>query len=289
MRCCSRWLPMGRIWPSGRGASEIEAGFSIPSVMPCLVCNAFWICPPSRSQEMSTCPAFRHRIRALPSGSWFPRVTKRMASFTCPAVRAGIPSRPTTARGTARGHTVNQRPSFQSRLHIASRLIPACCIKAARTKRRWVRGVSPVAAPDSEGVVLEGVGRGGSVRQLFLVFLGSGFGGGARYLLGGWFIHNFGVAFPVGTVAINAIGSFLVGLIMHLSLSTTLISSDLRLTLTTGVLGGFTTYSTFNYETISLFQQGAALLGALNLLVTVVLCLIAGAAGLLLGRWWVPV
>jgi fluoride exporter len=136
--------------------------------------------------------------------------------------------------------------------------------------------------------VLEGVGQGGSVRQLFLVFLGSGLGGGARYLLGGWLIDNLGVAFPFATVAINAIGSFLIGLIMHLSLNTALISSDLRLTLTTGVLGGFTTYSTFNYETISLFQQGAALLGALNLLVTVILCLIAGAAGLLLGRWWVP-
>jgi fluoride exporter len=121
------------------------------------------------------------------------------------------------------------------------------------------------------------------------VFLGSGLGGGARYLLGGWLIHNLGVAFPFATVAINAIGSFLIGVIMHLSLNTTLISSDLRLTLTTGVLGGFTTYSTFNYETISLFQQGAALLAALNLLVTVILCLIAGAAGLLLGRWWVPV
>jgi len=127
------------------------------------------------------------------------------------------------------------------------------------------------------------------VRQLFLVVLGSGFGGGARYVLGGWFIHNLGVAFPFGTVSINAIGSFLIGLIMHLSLNTTLISSDLRLTLTTGVLGGFTTYSTFSYETISLFQQGATLLGVLNLLVTVILCLIAGAAGLLLGRWWVPV
>ncbi len=127
------------------------------------------------------------------------------------------------------------------------------------------------------------------MRQLFLVIVGSGLGGGARYLLGGWFIQNFGVAFPFATVAINAIGSFLIGLIMHLSLNTVLISSDLRLTLTTGVLGGFTTYSTFNYETISLFQQGAALLGTLNLLVTVILCLIAGGAGLLLGRWWVPI
>ena len=67
------------------------------------------------------------------------------------------------------------------------------------------------------------------MRQLFLVALGSGFGGGARYLLGGWFIHNLGDAFPFGTIAINAIGSFLIGLIMHLSLNTNWISRDRRL------------------------------------------------------------
>ena len=127
------------------------------------------------------------------------------------------------------------------------------------------------------------------MRQLLLVILGSGFGGGARYLLGGWIIRNLGIAFPVATVAINATGSLLIGLIMQLSLNTGLISSDLRLTLTTGVLGGFTTYSTFNYETISLFQQGAVLLAALNVVVTVMLCLACGVAGLMFGRWWTAI
>src|SRR6266851_2891586 len=94
---------------------------------------------------MSTCPAFRHRIRALPSGWWFLRATKRMASFTCPAVRAGIPSRPTTSRGTARGHTANRRPSFQSRLRIASHLTPACRIKAIRTKRSRRLGAATIS------------------------------------------------------------------------------------------------------------------------------------------------
>jgi len=127
------------------------------------------------------------------------------------------------------------------------------------------------------------------VKQLFLVVLGSGVGGGARYLVAGWFIQSFGVRFPFGTIAINAIGSLLIGVIMHLGLSTNLIGADMRIALTTGVLGGFTTYSTFNYETISFFQQGALLLGTLNIAVTVVVCLFAGGGGLLLGRWLVAI
>ena len=123
------------------------------------------------------------------------------------------------------------------------------------------------------------------MKQLFLVVLGSGLGGGARYLVAGWFIKAFGVSFPFGTVAINTIGSLLIGLIMEVALNTNLISGDMRVALTTGVLGGFTTYSTFNYETISLLQQGAILLGTLNIVVTVLLCLLAGVIGSLLGRW----
>jgi fluoride exporter len=122
------------------------------------------------------------------------------------------------------------------------------------------------------------------VRRLLIVMLGGGFGSGARYLLGGWIAQAAGSAFPYGTIAVNAIGSFLIAAIMYLSLTANLIGPELRLALTTGVMGGFTTYSTFNYESISLFQQGAWLLGALNIAVTVVLCLAAGAAGLLVAR-----
>ena len=127
------------------------------------------------------------------------------------------------------------------------------------------------------------------MKQLLCVVLGSGLGGGARYIAAGWFIRSFGIRFPFGTVAINALGSLLIGLIMHVGLTTNLIGADMRVALTTGVLGGFTTYSTFNYETMSFFQQGALLLGLLNILATVVLCLIAGAIGLLLGRWLVAI
>ena len=127
------------------------------------------------------------------------------------------------------------------------------------------------------------------MKHLWLVVVGSGLGGGARYLLAGWFVDRFGAVFPLGTIAINAIGSLLIGLIMHIGLNTSLISAEMRLMLTTGIMGGFTTYSTFNYETISFFQQGAVLLGMLNILVTVIICLFAGAGGLLLGRWLVPI
>ncbi len=127
------------------------------------------------------------------------------------------------------------------------------------------------------------------MKQLFLVVVGSAIGGGARYLVAGWFVQRFGIAFPIGTIAINALGSLLIGLIMHVGLNTDLISAEMRITLTTGVMGGFTTYSTFNYETISFVQQGALLLGLLNILATVVVCLLAGAGGLLLGRWLVPI
>ena len=66
------------------------------------------------------------------------------------------------------------------------------------------------------------------------------------------------------------------------------ISADTRLALTTGVMGGFTTYSTFNYETVAFWQQGGWLFGSLNIAVTVVLCLAAGGLGLWVGRWIAP-
>src|SRR5215213_5585291 len=107
---------------------------------------------------------------------------------------------------------------------------------------------------------------------------------GARYLLSGWLLRAAGAAFPWGTLAVNVLGSFLLGLLMEVSLTTDLLPPTLRLALATGVLGGFTTYSTFNYETLRFFQEDAWLLGFLNLGATVAACLIAGALGLLSGR-----
>jgi len=123
------------------------------------------------------------------------------------------------------------------------------------------------------------------MRRLLLVALCGGLGSGARYLLGGWIDRAIGSAFPYGTIAINAIGSFLIAVIMYLSLRANLIGPDLRLALATGVMGGFTTYSSFNYETLALLQRGAWLEGALNVAATVLLCLLAGGLGLALARW----
>jgi CrcB protein len=110
------------------------------------------------------------------------------------------------------------------------------------------------------------------------ICLGGAAGTGARYLMSGW-VQRLGGTFPYGTLAVNVLGSFLLGVIMRVALTTELLSPTPRLALTVGVLGGFTTYSTFNYETLQYFQDGAWLFAFLNILTTVLGCLIAGAIG----------
>lgn len=118
------------------------------------------------------------------------------------------------------------------------------------------------------------------MEKMFLVFLGSGLGGGARYLLATWLPKVWAGAFPLATLIVNASGSFLLAAIIELALSTSWVGPNTRLFLATGVMGGFTTYSTFNYETLHAFHEGARGLAALYLLGTVVGCLAAGALGM---------
>jgi CrcB protein len=123
------------------------------------------------------------------------------------------------------------------------------------------------------------------VYRLVLVFVGSGVGGALRYLFGGWAQRAFGSAFPLGTLGVNVVGSFLITIIMHLGLERGAISAEVRILLTTGVMGGLTTYSTFNYETMRFFQERAVGMGLFNIGVTVAACLIAAAAATALCRW----
>jgi CrcB protein len=134
--------------------------------------------------------------------------------------------------------------------------------------------MTPTYTQDSKGIMA----------RLLWICLGGAIGTGARYLLSGWLLRTAGPGFPYGTLAVNALGSFALGLIMQIALSTESFPPALRLVLATGVMGGFTTYSTFNYETLQLFQEGAWLLGLANLGVTVAACLAAGVLGLWLGR-----
>jgi CrcB protein len=126
------------------------------------------------------------------------------------------------------------------------------------------------------------------MERLLWVCLGSALGGGARYLVSQAAASLLGPAFPYGTLIVNVVGSYLIGLIMHVGLNSTLISPTLRIFLTTGVMGGLTTYSTFNYETLRLAVDGDWHLGALNMAATVVVCLAAGILGLATGQALVP-
>jgi fluoride exporter len=120
--------------------------------------------------------------------------------------------------------------------------------------------------------------------RLAWVCLGSALGGGARYLISLAALRLLGASFPFGTLTVNVLGSYLISLIMHVGIETTAISPIVRLFLTTGVMGGLTTYSTFNYETLQLANEGDWRLAIGNLIATVVACLAAGVAGVATGR-----
>lgn len=125
------------------------------------------------------------------------------------------------------------------------------------------------------------------MERFLWICLGGAAGTGARYLVSGWALKLLGGGFPYGTLAVNLLGSFLLGALMHVGTSTEAMSPTFRLAITTGAMGGFTTYSTFSYETMNLLQEGAWGRAALNIAVTVVTCLLASFAGFGLARWWV--
>ena len=104
-------------------------------------------------------------------------------------------------------------------------------------------------------------------------------GTGARYLLSGWVLGAMGTGFPWGTLAVNTIGSFLLAALMYAGVEATAISPALRLVLGTGVMGGFTTYSTFSYETMKYLQDGAWGIAIANMAATLLGCLAACLAG----------
>ena len=120
--------------------------------------------------------------------------------------------------------------------------------------------------------------------RLVLICFGGAVGTGARYLLGGLVARWAGPDFPYGTLLINVLGSLLIGVVQQVGLSSLLIPDTLRLVLAVGVMGGFTTYSSFSYETIKLVEGGSWVAASLYVLLTTALCLGGCVAGLMLGR-----
>ena len=120
--------------------------------------------------------------------------------------------------------------------------------------------------------------------RTLLVGLGGLIGSLARYWLAGAAQRLAGSSFPLGTLAVNGIGSFAVGLVMALSLERGILSAEMRLLLAVGVCGGFTTMSTFSYETMALLRDGDILVAFANLSTTIVVCFLAVWLGHLVGR-----
>lgn len=109
-------------------------------------------------------------------------------------------------------------------------------------------------------------------------------GGLTRYYLSVWLHSLLGRSFPYGTFAVNIIGAYLIGLIMELSLRSTMIPGMLRIGLTVGFMGGLTTFSTFSYETFKLLEDGQFAMAFVNVLASVAVCLLCTWLGIVTVR-----
>ncbi len=120
--------------------------------------------------------------------------------------------------------------------------------------------------------------------NLLIVGIGGFFGAITRYLVDGWIGRRMGALFPYGTFVINVSGSFILGLFATTITERFIIHPHWRLLIAIGFVGAYTTFSTFEYETNKLFEEGSFGLALLNLLLSVSAGLIAVRLGILLAR-----
>ena len=113
---------------------------------------------------------------------------------------------------------------------------------------------------------------------------GAALGGVFRYWLTGMMHKYFSIIFPIGTFTVNVLGSFILGLIIFYMDARQLISSEVKIFLTVGFCGGFTTFSAFSYETFALLQQNELSKALLNVIINVVLTIAAVFAAYYLSR-----
>lgn len=121
--------------------------------------------------------------------------------------------------------------------------------------------------------------------QLLWVGLGGFLGSVGRFVISGFFNRlSPALAFPIGTLAVNILGCFLIGLLHGLAESRNILGTDTRIFLFIGVLGGFTTYSTFGFESLALLKDGAIFKASANIIIHVFVGLAAVWLGDTLGR-----
>lgn len=120
--------------------------------------------------------------------------------------------------------------------------------------------------------------------QLIYIGILGGLGCVARYLASNWTYQLLGRSLPYGTLLVNVVGSFLLALLMTFSIRSALFSPELRMGLAVGFMGGFTTFSTFSYETLRLLEEGSLWQAGANILLNVLLCLTFAFFGVLVAR-----
>jgi fluoride exporter len=124
------------------------------------------------------------------------------------------------------------------------------------------------------------------MERFIWICLAGAAGTGTRYLIALWAAHRFGSAFPVGTLIVNLTGCFAIAAVMHAA-GTLAWSPTARSAITIGFIGGLTTYSSFNYETTRLMEEGATGAAAFNAAATILGAFAAGWLGMLCARQFI--
>jgi|TARA_B110000902_G_scaffold164237_1_gene187697 CrcB protein len=122
------------------------------------------------------------------------------------------------------------------------------------------------------------------VQQLLAIAGGGALGAVLRFGMSNSIDRLLGRDFPYGTLAVNILGSLLVGFLFVLFIERIAVSAEWRMGLLVGLLGSFTTFSAFSFETLALFDAGDPLKALLNIIMSIVFCLLATWLGMLLGK-----
>lgn len=154
-------------------------------------------------------------------------------------------------------------------------------------------GLVESAGDDYDGIGLakrwDGVLEDGWMVKLLWIAVGGGVGSVLRYLVAGWSQRLAGESFPVGTMAVNVIGCLLIGILGAAFSGAVIIREEYRLAIMVGALGGFTTFSTFSFETLALINDGQFGRSMANVVLSVTLSMAAVWFGYRAAERWLGV